>query len=282
MDKNRKNAFTFAEKRHSEANAEESPFWRCFGFHPQHDRLAAFTFAELMVSLVIISVITALLYPVIANIAPNNNKQLYRSAYKTVESVMQDIITSEGNNTNGVFNTVECDDNGAGVCINQDAIDAANANAGNAISHTLCQEFQKRLNTVKWTFQGNNDSSGCDNNAPQELHTSNGMRWWFQEAKPCTNDNRSTCFTIYVDVNASNNGENFNNVPCAEADCAAPFDDPASFGTNGSWTKGCFRQHDDNGRDTFKIEVQSNGRVNPAVDQIGIRHLRNESLDQQQ
>ena len=44
----------------------------------KNSKIKAFTFAELMISLVIISVITVILYPTISDLAPNNNKFLFK------------------------------------------------------------------------------------------------------------------------------------------------------------------------------------------------------------
>lgn len=54
-----------------------------------------FTFAELMISLVVIAIITAILYPTISELAPNNNKQLFKATYKTIELVISDINDTE-------------------------------------------------------------------------------------------------------------------------------------------------------------------------------------------
>ena len=248
---------------------------------------SAFTFAELMVSLVVISIITALLYPTIAELTPNNNKHLYRSAYKTVETVVQDIIKAGADNSETFAGVPECtpDPDDASICTNQAAIDTAKRN-GNEL---LCTEFKNRLNTISWTGATAGAGvvpasyTGCEHgNARQELRTSNGMRWWFQDVDQCPapNSNR-TCFTIYVDVNASNNGSNFTSVSC---DGSITGDPSGNFGSDPAWTTGCFRQRNDLGnpndrsgdigRDTFKIEIRSDGKINPGVDEIGIRHLQ--------
>jgi len=89
----------------------------------------AFTFAELMISLVIIAVITAILYPTISDLAPNNNKHLFRSAYKTIELVTSEITS---NSTKGEV--------------------PSNA-------QELCKAFKAELNTI--------DNENCSNNSLQ-------------------------------------------------------------------------------------------------------------------
>ena len=200
----------------------------------------AFTFAELMVSLVIIAVITALLYPTISEISPNNNKQLFRSAYKTIELTAQDIIDS-----------------------NEDISD----------SNKLCNAFKDRLNTVSWT--DTTTHNGCTSGeALQELHTSNGMRWWFQNIDGNTH-------TLYIDVNAANNGNSggYLSQSC-DSGCTGNKADPNNF-CNGAgspiWTHGCFRNNNSTIRDTFKILITTDGKVDPTADDQGARHLRDET-----
>ncbi len=125
-----------------------------------------FTFAELMISLVIIAVITAILYPTISELAPNNNKQLFKSAYKTIELVVSDVTAN--------------DDNGA---FPQTAIQ-------------VCEEFEKRLNVINTEADSSGARISCSNGVG--FTTTNGMRWFFRT-------NASSKAQIVVDVNASNN-----------------------------------------------------------------------------
>lgn len=216
------------------------------------NRMNAFTFAELMVSLVIIAVITALLYPTITELSPNNNKQLFRSAYKTVELTVQDIITSPINSAN------------------RDAFGS---------SADLCLAFKDRLNTVGWsgvapsTGEAAPSYSGCDNGRPMELRTSNGMRWWFQYYKDGVH-------TIYVDVNASNNSSNFESQACGAAagQCNGDLADPTTAPTLSTvWPNGSFRVNNSTMRDTFKIQIRTDGKVIIDNDTVGASHLRDET-----
>ena len=200
---------------------------RHFGSSPYAK--SAFTFAELMISLVIIAVITALLYPTIREISPNNNKQLYRSAYKTVELTVEDIISAQEDISSSL---------------------------------KLCNAFKDRLNAV-----GNNN---CDDTvgATITLNTSNGMRWWFQ-------DYSNNTFTIYVDVNPSNNSYPAQTCPADRCQ-----NEPASFPnswTNSDGNAGYFRNFNPKVRDTFEIQITSDGKVVPDVDRIALQHLNDTS-----
>ncbi len=242
MEKNRKKAFlNFAKKvlpngenslsmrETSIRQAQRGFVNRHFGSSPYAK--SAFTFAELMISLVIIAVITALLYPTIREISPNNNKQLYRSAYKTVELTVEDIISAQ-----------------------EDISSSLN----------LCNAFKDRLNAV-----GNNNCDAAG--AAITLNTSNGMRWWFQNY-----DNTNGTHTIYVDVNPSNNS--YPAQTCAASDCP---DDPSNFPT--SWQNddgdevGYFRVQNPKVRDTFEIQITSDGKVVPDVYEIALQHLNDTS-----
>ncbi len=108
----------------------------------KHSIKKGFTFAELMISLVVIAVITAILYPTISELAPNNNKQLFKSAYKTIELVLSDL------NAESTFTTD---------------------------SNDLCERFEAKLNTI------NDSTDRCTSGANDLNHftTTNGVRWFF-------------------------------------------------------------------------------------------------------
>ena len=202
----------------------------------------AFTFAELMISLVIIAVITAILYPTISEIAPNNNQYLFKSAYKTVETVISEIINESDKN--------ELFESGA----NDRAI-------------TLCDSFKEKLNTV------NAPVSPCTADTPW-LTTSNGMRWYFTtkkneaaDADGNVADIDGSKVALYIDVNASNN---------KEINITGDDNAPPCTGTPQAWDKGCFRQEDNVVRDTFMLIITNTGKIE-GIDNIGINHLLDES-----
>jgi len=107
-------------------------------------KIKAFTFAELMISLVVIAVITAILYPTISDLTPNNNKQLFKSAYKTIEMTVSEIMNS------------------------------SNPPAITTSATTCCTSFETYLNTVGGTHACSSGSYS------PSLQTSNGMIWKFE------------------------------------------------------------------------------------------------------
>ena len=196
----------------------------------------AFTFAELMISLVIIGVITLLLYPTISDLTPNHNQYLFKETYQTITMLVSDYINSFGT---GVVPTER---------------------------NKLCQIFCERLNSDNInannnTCEGTNANPGCTS-----FTTSNGMRWAF-----ATNNNIGY---VLVDVNASNNdisndstpngtfpntiGNGFNNNPW----------------TGNNEGKGIFYNTGNaTTQDTFLFEIQSTGEITPQGN-VAIQHLQ--------
>lgn len=194
-----------------------------------------FTFAELMISLVVIAVITAILYPTISELAPNNNKHLFKSAYKTIEMVISDIA-----NSSTAFPT-----------------DA----------NTMCKEFEKRLNLST----ASNESCQTDKGTNTSLlinsfQTTNGMRWYF------TVDNSKV--KIFIDVNASNNKSLSNTTDNTISPWSAPSTNPPDEYTNANKNQfGSFiGTNNTTLQDTFFVTVDSQGKI-VAIDSIGRQHL---------
>lgn len=138
----------------------------------------AHTFAELMISLVIVSVIAALVYPMLVRFNPDTNKPLFQAAYRTLTIVISEIVHA---NING---------------------ELPNANAND-----LCQKFCARTNVVSETVNvldennqiiGENQLTACNDVCNDTvITTTNGMRWHFNYLNPN--------YRISVDVNSANN-----------------------------------------------------------------------------
>jgi len=155
----------------------------------------AFTFAELMISLLIISILAAILYPTLAHFRPNNNKPLFKSAYKILTTTISEIVN-------------ERIDGELPLCLNE----ITNTECQNDYSNSriaLCRTFCEKMNMVSVDTCG----SQCNN---YQITTSNGMRWSFERyytnkmyQNPMTdnslNDKVPEVFKIWVDVNSSNN-----------------------------------------------------------------------------
>ena len=202
-----------------------------------------FTFAELMISLVVIAVITAILYPTISELAPNNNKHLFKSAYKTVE-----LVVSELANSQTVFPTTPKD---------------------------MCVAFKQKLNFVPRVdgiassdTDTDADETKCvgTNDDGYHFQTSNGMRWLFITktirgiGRPCA---------LFIDVNAANNGVVSN---CGSTDTSYIDAWAGSSDLKGSFC-GNAKVHD-----TFVMEIKSSGRIE-VLSEIGVNHLLGSTED---
>ena len=161
----------------------------------------AFTFAELMISLVVISILSAILYPTIAQFTPNSNKPLYKAAYRTLTDIVHEIVTDSINGeipTDKSAITYDCS-------TSEEPDKTCNADVSN-----FCVLFCEKANIT-----GNET---CSNDCRDKiLITSNGMRWYFDDydvyKNPAPQNGTSgnnapdmeETFKIIVDVNASNN-----------------------------------------------------------------------------
>ena len=202
-----------------------------------------FTFAELMISLVVIAVITAILYPTISELAPNNNKHLFKSAYKTVELVVSELANSQ-----------------TGVPTSP---------------NTMCAAFKQKLNFVPRGGTLSSDDAATDadetkcvgtNDDGYHFQTSNGMRWLFITktirgiGRPCA---------LFIDVNAANNGVVSN---CGSSDTSYIGTWAGSSDLKGSFCGNAKVQ------DTFVMEIKSSGRIE-VLSEIGVNHLLGSTED---
>lgn len=224
----------------------------------------AFTFAELMISLVVISVLCAILYPMIAQFTPNSNKPLFKAAYRTLIEVLAELTADS---ISGELEIVA--ENGTRSSI--------------ATGAELCTVFCDKTNTVPLQTGGTStapvfEASDCATQcADQIITTTNGMRWHFGNyatyRDPMDNaTNVANVFKIYVDVNASNNS-----LPSA-ANCISPIDAangefcyapaeiyeilPGASDNDGvMWPNGKFIVEKLKAQDTFEILIDKKGKI---------------------
>ncbi len=233
----------------------------------------AFTFAELMICLLVISVVTAVLYPTIAQFNPNTNKPLFKSAYKTLTTALNSITSERLDNElpicSGIFNKPDC----------------STTNSGKL----LCQAFCEKVNVIVGATARTCEQS-CTNN---ELQTTNGMRWKFSNYTTVADVdasgnaiNERTVFVVFVDVNSSNN----DTTPAIEPQAAGTtisFNNGTSSSTNGvffytdekvanqpqsvyraapSTTSSGFDFERLKNQDTFRIEINKFGKITDMSD----------------
>ena len=211
--------------------------------------LSGFTYAELMVSLVIIAVITVVLYPTISDLSPNNNKFLFKSTYKTMGAIISEITSTSTIPT------------------------------GADAERNLCREFAKRLNVKTQLLDPCNQAG-----VPARFQTTNGVRWFFEYsgANLCASNPVECHQRIWVDVNASNNNvaniilntdgsPTLPNVPAGLSEWTAGnargifFDKSGTHGAEGNPIT----------QDTFPVVIRNDGRM-LVYDRIGRDHLIDE------
>ena len=150
-----------------------------------------------MISLVVISVIAAVLYPTIAQFTPNSNKPLFKAAYSTLSSVLFEITNSI---PSGKLVNYSIADDGTVTATDQD----------------LCEEFCGVANVLPEKKSDDSFITDCAGLCTDNIiTTSNGMRWKFGDTSKIFfgtyNDPKTPAVThdnvyrIIVDVNAANN-----------------------------------------------------------------------------
>jgi prepilin-type N-terminal cleavage/methylation domain-containing protein len=146
----------------------------------------AFTLAEVLTTLAIIGVISAVLIPALFTSLPNNNKYLYKSAYKTVEEVVSELI-----NDSSLYSV------------------AADGFKNTTDVGYFCNNFTSKINLIGTTncSASTTPSAGASGSSSVvSFTTTNGMRWWgfyndFNKTYPEYEN-------IWVDVDGVNKGTN--------------------------------------------------------------------------
>jgi prepilin-type N-terminal cleavage/methylation domain-containing protein len=132
-----------------------------------------FSLAEVMIALIIVGVIIAVVLPVVNRTTADNDKILYKSAFKTVEQVVNELIS-----------------------------DISLYPAGNFYNATstdyFCTNFSNKLNTIGTvTCDGASTIPGTPN-----FIISNGMRWYGMRSGFAANA------TIHIDIDGAGKGTN--------------------------------------------------------------------------
>lgn len=165
------------------------------------------TFAELMISLVVISVVAAILYPTIAQFTPNANKPLFKAAYNTLSVILAEITNTSAQ---GQIDTSTSNDNAT----DEDGNNIVDENGDAVIIsyNRFCMNFCEIANVVQEGDAASDCQTYCADNI---LTTSNGMRWRFYDYGNYSSPSYdittqgviavSNVFQLVVDVNASNN-----------------------------------------------------------------------------
>ena len=176
----------------------------------------AFTFAELMISLVVISILSAILYPTIAQFTPNSNKPLFKAAYRTLTDIIHEIVSDS---LTGEIPTAQHKDESITYpCPTKDNPAKTCTFKANSLCVLFCNKANILSGASDITYSNGDTLSNCEKDCGDNiLTTSNGMRWYFGDYKmykdPAPQNGTTEAsapdmeetFQIIVDVNASNN-----------------------------------------------------------------------------
>jgi prepilin-type N-terminal cleavage/methylation domain-containing protein len=144
-----------------------------------------FTFAELMMSLLIIAVLASILIPVIVNKKPNRSKVMFRKAYYVVERVVSELINDdelypdESTNGEGFLNSYIYSTNASGDTTSTENV------------AKFCINFAERVN-----INGSVNCGATDFASPTFV-TNDGVSW----IVPATKFSKTDPTVISVDVN---------------------------------------------------------------------------------
>ncbi|OGH94723.1 MAG: hypothetical protein A2039_01375 [Candidatus Melainabacteria bacterium GWA2_34_9] len=155
-----------------------------------------FTLAETLITMAVIAIVMTISIPMVM-VSTDDVKPLFKKAYKTVDTVVNEIINDSAFYPNGLFT-----------------------------NNTFCNNFFSKLSTIGY------DPNNCSNTFVSVVPdptipivgvsvatTSNGMQWYSVEddfeVANCDNmatgiDVSRSCIRIYVDVNGVNKGKNTN------------------------------------------------------------------------
>ena len=207
-----------------------------------------FTLAELLITLGIIGVISALILPAINKLMPDENKTMYLKAYDTLSNTMNDLISSSR-----IY----------AVCKDDSNIDCSSYPLLNTQRPSISQfnnaNYEGKVkfcNLLAYSFGINSSNISCDSdsytyssaNFIPSFVTPNGMQWKVVQQQysvtPATNGGSANFqLDIYVDING-NKGNNCMNA--ADNSCSNP--------------------------DRFKFLVAATGEIVPA-DPMGQRYI---------
>ncbi len=135
-----------------------------------------FSFGEMLATIIIIGIVSALSIPIISQSLSNQNKSLYRSAFQSVETIVSELVNDVTLYPSGEFS-----------------------------NNTFCSNFFSLVNSIGYS------DSNCANNFSSNIpdipngETTNGMRWYFLEkdfeSDECPDGASGECIKISVDVN---------------------------------------------------------------------------------
>lgn len=153
----------------------------------------AFTLAEVMVTLALISIISSILVPAIMQVKPDRNKLLFKKAYTTVERIITEIVNDD--NLYPVASDTVGLDNTASVTLNDKNYSGASK---------FCELFALKLNIVE-------SAANCGGTG-NTFTTNDGVVWRIP----------STSFAGNADLEIDINGDKTPNCEYNTSNCIEP------------------------------------------------------------
>ncbi|MDD3013817.1 MAG: prepilin-type N-terminal cleavage/methylation domain-containing protein [Candidatus Gastranaerophilales bacterium] len=145
-------------------------------------RKRGFSLAETMIVLTIMAVVAAISIPVVISSLSSNNKTLYKSAFRLMENVVNELVS-----------------------------DISIYPTGNITMSSFCTNVTNKVNYVGTPSCSTSTIAGTPN-----FITTNGMRWYgLDSTKSFTNDatycaTGTKCVLLEVDVDGQGKGKNVN------------------------------------------------------------------------
>ena len=191
----------------------------------------AFTLAEALVTMAIIGIVMALSIPAVIQ-STNDTRPLFKKAYYTVETVVNELI-----NDTSLYPSGDLSDPASG---------------------SFCENFLSRLNTIG-TISCTARAAITPDGTNQDATTTNAMKWYNLHSPsaftpPGDND------TAFIAENCDGTGDADCGTECTGLDNSTDTCVRIDIDVNGS-EKGADIESDQANRDIFRIYVTSTGKV---------------------
>ncbi len=209
-------------------------------------KFLGFTLSELMIAMLVMGILLAVVMPTMTKKTANKNKMFVKKAYFATSEVIAELI-----NDDTIYATADgiCPATGESGYVGFDCLQA-NVLPNNKYYGKLAYHFADKLNTYEEvelgdTYSGLNSDDACVeydlDTFCYTFTTTDGIHWMFPGAEEYAGfpkGNVSTPYTILVDVNGLDNGDN-----CYE----------------GSGYSDCDEKTDS--FDQFRISIYADGRI---------------------
>ena len=209
-------------------------------------KFLGFTLSELMIAMLVMGILLAVVMPTMTKKTANKNKMFVKKAYFATSEVIAELI-----NDDTIYATADgiCPETGESGYVGFDCLPASYSPNSNYYGK-LAYHFANKLNTyeeieIGSTNTGLNHSYNCtsydidpSNSFCYSFTTTDGIHWMFPGTATFSKGNLSTPYTILVDVNGLDNGDN-----CYE----------------GSGYSDCDEKTDS--FDQFRISIYADGRI---------------------